>query len=609
MLAYVTELCSLFGRIGVPRLADASVRRRPMTNKQHASTKPEESKSEEFRPTENDRDELAVTDALAVLDENDGKPRSLLKHRELRYEIAEWKHTDDPGDCRYSDLIAQITWQSGAMNKKRFENKLDTTWEELRDEETEHLEDEVPSMSAKEFEEAFAWDAMDDREIAHKCHLWARENADIIYSNEQILVYDGDVWIRDEHKIPRILQQLVGENYGDNLRREFLEGYVKSHDDYQVEWKNVGIQGSRCLVENGILDLVEGEIIRDARPDDYALFKLPVEWHGIDAERELWEDQFLGYSVDPDDRYVLQEYTGILLHTNEYPFKKALMMLGGGNNGKGVYEDVVTAMLGSENVMHDDLADMSSNRFGLQRLRYRVANINSDIEGGTIDQTALFKKLTGRDRIRVEPKYERAFSIRNPAKLVFAANRVPDVDDAQLPFFARWLFVEFPNQFTFEEGDGKLDAIRRLDEKIIENELPGVLAWAVEGYQRLHRQDRFSTDRSPEQIRDQWHNYSDTTATFVRNYVKTPSDPAEDEIRVDELYDLYEKYISTTPTPQKSKQSLNAYIQNRYEHAETKTSRQAVRDREDKEVVRVWDGVTIPHKRRKKIREEYTETL
>lgn len=553
----------------------------------------------------------AVQDAVKVLDENGGKPRSLIKHRELGYEIAEWKHTDDPDDCRYFDLLDQLVWQKGAMDKKAFEDKLDAKWEKTQEEEIGAIEDEIPSMSAAEFRDAFPWDAMTDREVAYKCHLWAKENADIIFSNNQVLVYDGDVWLRDEHKIPRILQRLVGEKYADNLKREFLEGYVKSHEEYHVEWDDIGIRGPRCLVENGILDLLAGEIIREARPEDYALFKFPVEWQGMDAERDRWENQFLKYSVDPDDRDVLQEYTGLLLHTNEYPFKKALMMLGGGNNGKGVYENVITAMLGPDHVMHDDLADMSGNRFGLQRLRYRVANINSDIEGNEISQTALFKKLTGRDRIRVEPKYKRAFSIRNPAKLVFAANQIPDVDDAQLPFFARWLFVEFPNQFTFKEGDGKLDAIRRLDEKIIEHELSGVLAWAVEGYQRLREQSQFSTDQSPEDVREQWYEYSDTTATFVRNYVKVHDDPAEDEIRVDELYDLYRKYIATTPTAPKTKQSLNNYITSpyRYEDARTKASRQAVREDEDKDAVRIWDGITIPRERRQKIREDYAETL
>lgn len=583
-----------------------------MTTQEHHTTDSQESTSNGARSGDNTaskHNDVTVAEAIEVLNQNDSKPRSLLKHRKIKPALARWKHNPATTDYAYFDVLDEIVWQKGAIDKDAFEDELDEMWAKLREDETENLEDEITSMSTDEFRDAFHWDAMDDREIAHRCHLWAKENADIIYTNGQVLVYDGNVWVRDDHKIPRILHRLVGENYGDNLKREFLRGYVKAHQDYHVEWENVGIQGPRCLVENGILDLFDGEIIHEARPEDYALFKLPVEWHGKDAERELWEDQFLKYSVDPDDRDVLQEYTGFLLHTNEYPFKKALMMLGGGNNGKGVYEDVVTAMLGPDNVMHDDLADMSSNRFGLQRLRYRVANINSDIQGGTIDDTALFKKLTGRDRIRVEPKYERAFSIRNPAKLVFAANQIPDVDDAQLPFFARWLFVEFPNQFTFADGDGKLDAIRGLDEKIIENELPGVLAWAVEGYQRLRDRGRFSTDQSPEEVRDQWYDYSDTTATFVRNYIKAPSDPAQDEIRVDSLYDLYKKYINTTPTSPETKQSLSAYIQNRHDHAETKPSRQAVREDEDKEVVRVWDGVTIPRERRKKIREDYNETL
>jgi len=133
-----------------------------------------------------------------------------------------------------------------------------------------------------------------------------------------------------------------------------------------------------------------------------------------------------------------------------------------------------------------------------------------------------------------------------------------------------------------------------------------VLAWAVEGYQRLQDQGHFTNEQSAEEIRQQWHKYSDTTATFVRNYVVAgnpkSADVLDHKMRVDTMYEYYEKFIETTPTAPKTKQRLSRYITTRYEDAETTASRKAVRDDEDVDTVRVWDGVFIPTEKREEIR-------
>lgn len=80
-------------------------------------------------------------------------------------------------------------------------------------------------------------------------------------------------------------------------------------------------------------------------------------------------------------------------------------------------------------------------------------------------------------------------------------------------------------------------------------------------------------------------------------------------MRGDTMYNLYEKYIETTPTAPKSKQKLSRYITTRYEGAETTASRKAVRGDEDVDTVRVWDGVFVPKAKREEIRQRYTVVL
>ena len=544
-----------------------------------------------------------------TLDANDDDPMVILDHRDWPYTLAEWYDSDEFEEKKkYQKVVNHINWRSVEMRRDDFEDQIESVVAEIQDDEDSQS---IPEMSPAEFYNEFAWNDMPDRQMAYFCHLWCKENAPIVFSNDQIFVYDGDIWVNEPRRVAKILQRLLRSHYGKHVKEEFLDGYVSVNDTYHVDWDEMGVSGPRCVVENGILNLVEGEIERETKPEDYALIRFPVRWEGMDAERDRWINEFLDRSVNDADLPRLQEFAGYCLHTHDYPYKKALMMLGDGNNGKGVFEDVITGVIGPDNVMNYGLRDLSGANFGLQRLQNTAVNINSDIEGNEITQTSAFKKLTGRDRFKVEPKYETPFEIENAAKLMFAANQIPDVDTQDLAFYARWVFVEFPHRFTTRTGDGYFDADPHLADNIIENELPGVLAWMVEGYQRLHDQGHFSNEMDPEEIRTEWDHLSDPTVTFIHNFVESGHPAERGDPRLDGrmtvagLYQFYQKYMETTPVSPVSKQKLGRYIKNRFE-ADTVAER---RGPDNDDVVRVWDGVFIPPEKREEIQDLYEESL
>jgi P4 family phage/plasmid primase-like protien len=508
-----------------------------------------------------------VEEMRDTLEANDEDPMILLDHREWPYILAEWYDSNEFEVTRkYQKVVNHVNWRSVEMRRDDFEDQIETAATEMDNDDSK----DISEMSATEFQNHFTWKEMSDRRMAFFCHLWCKENAHIAFSNDQVFVYDGDIWVNEPKRVAQTLQRLLGSHYGKHVKEEFIDGYLAVNDAYHVDWDETGISGPRCVVENGILNLVDGEIKREVNPEDYAIVKFPVTWEGMDADREKWTNEFLARSVNDGDLQKLQEFAGYCLHTHDYPYKKALMMLGDGNNGKGVFEDVVTAVIGPNNVMNYDLHDLSGADFGLQRLQNTAVNINSDIDGNEITHTSAFKKLTGRDRFKVEPKYETPFEIKNAAKLMFAANRIPDVDTDDLAFYSRWIFVEFPHRFTTRDDDGYFDADPHIAEKIIENELSGVLAWMVEGYQRLSDQDHFTGEMEPEEVRSQWSHLSDPTVTFIRNFVSAghpaeKGDTLERRMAVSTLYQLYEKYMATTPVSPVSKQKLARYITNRFE--------------------------------------------
>jgi len=560
--------------------------------------------------------DLGLGDIAVLLEEHDGNPVALLQHKQAKYDLAEWKDNPVENNFAWNAILGEVSWRSVSMAKNDFEDSVDKIIAASGGDNDVGADDgsvDIPELSAAEFQAEFDWNGMQDRKMARLCHEWIVENENIIFSNDTVLLFDDGIWVPDEPRVARILQELLGGHYGNNVKQEYINGYVKAHDEYRVDWDDgMGLDPGMTAVENGLLDLEKGEIIRDLKPDDRAIVKLSTTWDGIDAEYEEWDD-YLRTSVESNGRPVLQEYVGLCLDTGHYPYKKALMLLGGGDNGKGVFEGVITKMLGNDNVSNDDLRDMG-NQFGLQRLRTMAVNINSDIHGGKIKETSMFKKLTGEDYVRVEPKHQTATQMKNPAKMIFAANSIPSVEDAQRAFYARWLLVQFPNRFTKNPDDGYMNADLGLETRIKENELSGVLAWAVRGYQRLNEEGHFTGTHTAEYNRKQWTDYQDTTGTFVRNYIQQ-GNPVVDEgangrMSVNQVYEFYKKFIFTTPTGERSKKMLNSYITADFRYPDAETVVDSIPDGNGgKKPGRVWDGIYVPKEARDEISELYKESL
>ena len=74
---------------------------------------------------------------------------------------------------------------------------------------------------------------------------------------------------------------------------------------------------------------------------------------------------------------------------------------------------------------------MLKNPFALSDLENKDVNIDSELSSATIQDSAILKKLTGNQPIRIERKNQRAYDARLHAKLFFSANKIPQaVDDS-----------------------------------------------------------------------------------------------------------------------------------------------------------------------------------
>jgi phage/plasmid-associated DNA primase len=106
--------------------------------------------------------------------------------------------------------------------------------------------------------------------------------------------------------------------------------------------------------------------------------------------------------------------------------------------------------------------------------------------------------------------------------MIFACNNLPRTYDTTDAFFRRWIVLQFPYKFKDEgditEDDGNFVRVKDpniLDDLTSDEELRGLLRWALEGARRLRREGDFSYSKTTEDIRKYWFSKSDTFQAFA----------------------------------------------------------------------------------------------
>ena len=195
--------------------------------------------------------------------------------------------------------------------------------------------------------------------------------------------------------------------------------------------------------------------------------------------------QFLHEATGGDAAYVeyLQRVAGYCL-TGSIQEHALFFVYGAGGNGKSVFLDVLGAVLGAyhRNSPAETFASRSQDKHPEELARLQGARLvtASETETDRAWAEARIKALTGGDLITARRLNENSVTWRPQFKLIIAGNSRPRlrvVDEAMKRRFHILPFVVTP---------AKPD--QTLRDRIIAEELPGVVAWAVAGCQAWQAQ-------------------------------------------------------------------------------------------------------------------------
>lgn len=353
----------------------------------------------------------------------------------------------------------------------------------------------------------------------------------------EIMVYNRGVYVDGEKRVESEAQGLVVEAVGSgmvkNIQTNEVIGYTRRAT--YVE-RNIFEQDPNIIAcETGVLNTETGEFM-EHDPDYNMLSKIPVIYNpALDCPR--WK-KFLSEVLYTEDIPLLQEIFGDCLQKT-YKYKKITMLEGGGDNGKSVVLNVLSAFLGEDNICSVPIQVLGKDKFATSSLYGKLANIVGDLPPTTITNTGEFKKSTGRDTLHAQKKHRDEFNFRNYAKHILAANQIPEnSDDDTEAFWGRWNLITFPNNFP--PGDPRRDE-NLLDKLIIDDELSGILNWALEGLKRLRENRVFSNTKSAIDTRQVMKRKSNPVNAFVEDCVVTEKNV---QIVKKELYAHYTEYMS-----------------------------------------------------------------
>lgn len=232
-------------------------------------------------------------------------------------------------------------------------------------------------------------------------------------------------------------------------------------------------------IKSGVINLRTGELLPFKKElmiskfvDIELLEGKPVAW------LKFLDEIFLG---DKELIHFIKKAVGYTL-TGSIKEQCLFICLGEGSNGKSVFLDIVSNLLGQYSTTAQVESIMVNKSYGsgantdIARLKgARFVTTSEPNEYSRLNE-GLIKQLTGGDKVTARFLYGREFEFKPEFKLWVATNHKPIIRGTDNGIWRRIMMIPFDATFSKEQQDKNL-------EKKLKAELPKILAWALEGCQ------------------------------------------------------------------------------------------------------------------------------
>ena len=376
--------------------------------------------------------------------------------------------------------------------------------------------------------------------------LTIEESKEILYYQNGVYVTGGEVLIEKEAEILynyKLSNKALSEIKGHIMRTTYCS---RTKFDIDINIINLG---------NGLYNIQTGEF-KQHTPDYPSVNQIPISYNSR-ARPNLF-GRFLCEVLYPNEIRTAVELMAYTFYRDN-PFEIIAILFGYGANGKGVFTGLLTALHGTKNVSNVPLYSMLKDVFALSDLENKNVNIDTELSSATIHDSAIIKKLTGRQPVRIQRKNQRAYDAILHTKLFFSANKIPESQDTSDAYFRRNIIISFPNKF--EEGkNADPDFVKKLT---TEEELSGIFGVLMMALRNIlkNRKGIFVNEKTINERREKYELALDPMASFIKDAIAEDAVESDRETK-DDFYSAYMRFCKEKRLAVESKESFGKILKN-----------------------------------------------
>jgi len=303
------------------------------------------------------------------------------------------------------------------------------------------------------------------------------------------------------------IKQRYNENSFKKPARDGIHSTAYHINDLRDRWKDFAVINH----QNGTIIIDRSGNIQHKNHDvnDGMMYVLPFGYSS-DAKMPLFQKFLDRVMPDQSVQMILAEYAGYMFLPGYV--QKFLYLYGTGGNGKSVFIKIIESLLDEESVSHLEVINMFDKE--LDALNGKLLNVSTELESNAMvnkGQISVIKKIVAGEPIQINPKFDDSYVLRRPPKLIMSGNEKLKGGGLNDGLTRRMILVPFEQTIPANEMD------EDLERKIIENEMPAILNWAIEGLLRLVKNKyKFTKSQTIEDSMEEYRVETDQIYSYIK---------------------------------------------------------------------------------------------
>ncbi len=215
---------------------------------------------------------------------------------------------------------------------------------------------------------------------------------------------------------------------------------------------------------------------------------------------------------------------------------KPTPLVGPRRSGKGTIGRILTKLIGSSNVAGPTTGSLAGT-FGLQPLIGKSLAIVSDARFTGQDIGTVVERLlciSGEDTLTIDRKHKESVTMKLISRFMLLTNELPRLTDTSNALAGRFMILEIHKSWFGREDLGL--------QQRLEQELPGILLWALQGWVQLRKQGRFIQPAASQDAISELEDLCSPVSAFVKQKCLIGS---SHRVYLDDLYTAWQSWCQS----------------------------------------------------------------